>query len=715
MLKIHPREQLLRWHFYLIERQRQRYKLLGTNRVSIVCDIAQLGFGIITNTTAMGFLKEVTHLDQNLFPENMRYMFIINAPSVFSTLWNILKSYLDERVRQKIHILKKNYLEYLVPQYMDIDQVPIEFGGKGGHWETMANDPASYVPPPAKFPEAVEEKHLAPPEPEVTTTTTTTTITTTADASSSSNLVPPPVVGKTSTPEPQSSTVDAEETIVYVDHPQRDSEGQKDAPIKFTTTSSGSAVSRPESIQEELHATMSFHSVHSRESSFCSQYGYMEPAALPPRLGDDESSSSNEDIYPHTPELGAAPTPGGPGAPMLLPPTSSHISVNGKLTHQEISGMPPKTSSAPLIVGGTTPAPHVPVPADAKFSLFIQAAMNSLGYTVLQCVYEGHLIAETHHNMIVTRRDKDGATYSSTTPPGTTPSSPTGGPLTSPTKTLPAASGQQALITTTTTTTTTTTAEQTATAPHCATPSSGSDKLGTPNSAPPVLHGNIGTPLTPTTGDFIMPQPGSTATSGRNRDEYVLAGSFQGEDNRHMHFHQCVQLYDGEKNLRLILRKRKIHKEIQIFFPSFSSVTRTGPLIKGFNPQPGDDLYVQTPTSTTSPGGAGFTGTPSSRSLSSRLGTLFPGTNTAAQQPVVNPAAPRQDPAAHPPERLHVMSCHPAPKPRDRRDWIVKSVSKGEVEIERTGNKITWGASFREHEPEFIFLLSIALSNLWYW
>lgn len=48
---------LVRWHYCVIERGRERYRLAGHDRLTIILDASQIGMSIMTNTTAIGFLK----------------------------------------------------------------------------------------------------------------------------------------------------------------------------------------------------------------------------------------------------------------------------------------------------------------------------------------------------------------------------------------------------------------------------------------------------------------------------------------------------------------------------------------------------------------------------------------------------------------------------------------------------------------------------------
>jgi hypothetical protein len=58
----------------------------------------------------------------------MGFMFIINAPYLFSTVWSLIKPWLDEATQRKIHILGKNYKTELL-KYIPAENLPENLGG----------------------------------------------------------------------------------------------------------------------------------------------------------------------------------------------------------------------------------------------------------------------------------------------------------------------------------------------------------------------------------------------------------------------------------------------------------------------------------------------------------------------------------------------------------------------------------------------------------
>jgi hypothetical protein len=74
-------------------------------------------------------LKMTTKIGQDYYPEILGTMFIINAPMFFYGVWNIVKHFVDEKTRNKIHILGSGYKKELF-KVVDENNLPDFLGGK---------------------------------------------------------------------------------------------------------------------------------------------------------------------------------------------------------------------------------------------------------------------------------------------------------------------------------------------------------------------------------------------------------------------------------------------------------------------------------------------------------------------------------------------------------------------------------------------------------
>ena len=80
---------------------------------------------------ALDYVKAVSAIDSNNYPESLGTMFIINAPRAFSAIWRMIKGWLDPRTVSKIHIYSKksDWLPVLL-EHIDVESLPEEIGGQ---------------------------------------------------------------------------------------------------------------------------------------------------------------------------------------------------------------------------------------------------------------------------------------------------------------------------------------------------------------------------------------------------------------------------------------------------------------------------------------------------------------------------------------------------------------------------------------------------------
>lgn len=103
---------------------RKADKLLET-----CCTIMDLkGVGVTSIPQVYGFLKKVSAISQNYYPERLGKLYIINAPWGFSGVFNFVKGYLDPVTVSKIHVLNGKYQQELLAQ-IPAENLPKLFGG----------------------------------------------------------------------------------------------------------------------------------------------------------------------------------------------------------------------------------------------------------------------------------------------------------------------------------------------------------------------------------------------------------------------------------------------------------------------------------------------------------------------------------------------------------------------------------------------------------
>ncbi|KAH6847295.1 CRAL-TRIO domain-containing protein [Chaetomium sp. MPI-CAGE-AT-0009] len=86
------------------------------------------GVGLGKASQVFGYVKQASGLSQNYYPERLGHLYLINTPWGFSTVWNVVKGWLDPVTVQKIHVFGSNYKAELLKQ-IPAENLPKDFGG----------------------------------------------------------------------------------------------------------------------------------------------------------------------------------------------------------------------------------------------------------------------------------------------------------------------------------------------------------------------------------------------------------------------------------------------------------------------------------------------------------------------------------------------------------------------------------------------------------
>jgi len=98
------------------------------DRIYLIIDMKGCGVSKMMESAFMKLAKMVTGIASNNFPELMIRTYFINVPRMFSIVWSIVKWWLDEKTRDKICIIGKDYKKSLLKDF-DEDQLPVAIGG----------------------------------------------------------------------------------------------------------------------------------------------------------------------------------------------------------------------------------------------------------------------------------------------------------------------------------------------------------------------------------------------------------------------------------------------------------------------------------------------------------------------------------------------------------------------------------------------------------
>lgn len=93
------------------------------------CTIMDLKGVTITKVPSVyAYVKQVSAVSQNYYPERLGRMYLINAPWGFSGIWNYVKGWLDPVTAKKIQVLGSGYKAELLKQ-VPAENLPVQFGG----------------------------------------------------------------------------------------------------------------------------------------------------------------------------------------------------------------------------------------------------------------------------------------------------------------------------------------------------------------------------------------------------------------------------------------------------------------------------------------------------------------------------------------------------------------------------------------------------------
>jgi hypothetical protein len=99
------------------------------NLLETCCTIMDLkGVGISKVSSVYSYVKQASAMSQNYYPERLGKLYLINAPWGFSTVFGVVKGWLDPITVEKIHVLGGGYQKELLAQ-VPAENLPTIFGG----------------------------------------------------------------------------------------------------------------------------------------------------------------------------------------------------------------------------------------------------------------------------------------------------------------------------------------------------------------------------------------------------------------------------------------------------------------------------------------------------------------------------------------------------------------------------------------------------------
>ncbi|WFD33010.1 hypothetical protein MSPP1_004067 [Malassezia sp. CBS 17886] len=113
--------------------QRERLPVCSAVRDTLIetsCTIMDLkNVGVSQFWRVSSYVQQASKIGQYYYPETMGKFYVINAPYIFSTVWSVVKGWLDPVTTDKIQILGSSYMGELKKQ-IPLDHIPSIIGGE---------------------------------------------------------------------------------------------------------------------------------------------------------------------------------------------------------------------------------------------------------------------------------------------------------------------------------------------------------------------------------------------------------------------------------------------------------------------------------------------------------------------------------------------------------------------------------------------------------
>lgn len=81
------------------------------------------------DSRAREFLKKVSKISSDNYPETLGAMFIVNVPSFFSIVYSIAKPLIPPETKKKMHVVTSKHVKDELLKFIDADQLPRFLGG----------------------------------------------------------------------------------------------------------------------------------------------------------------------------------------------------------------------------------------------------------------------------------------------------------------------------------------------------------------------------------------------------------------------------------------------------------------------------------------------------------------------------------------------------------------------------------------------------------
>ncbi|KAJ1547968.1 cytosolic factor, phosphatidylinositol/phosphatidylcholine transfer protein, partial [Nowakowskiella sp. JEL0078] len=127
-------DRVLQYHIREYEKL-NRYRLPSCSEkkgshIEQCCTILDLkGVRLSEFNNVRKIVQRLSQIAQDYYPETLGKMFIINAPTLFTGIWAVVRNFLDENTLNKISVMSSGYQKSLLEE-IDENSLPSIYGGK---------------------------------------------------------------------------------------------------------------------------------------------------------------------------------------------------------------------------------------------------------------------------------------------------------------------------------------------------------------------------------------------------------------------------------------------------------------------------------------------------------------------------------------------------------------------------------------------------------
>lgn len=137
LLEAATRSDFIRHLIYILETQEELKRKIslqnGGRRVEtmyVVADMEHFSFWQLSSIEVVSTITEAVRLYEANYPEILEAAYIVNAPSLFPMLWNIIKPLLSQRTISKVNIFGKDGWRDVLARRFDVERLPAHWGGR---------------------------------------------------------------------------------------------------------------------------------------------------------------------------------------------------------------------------------------------------------------------------------------------------------------------------------------------------------------------------------------------------------------------------------------------------------------------------------------------------------------------------------------------------------------------------------------------------------